>query len=159
MNDQDPKLQIVTPNRPKAPRLMRRLMRTRTVEGTGTTLGIPEEELDALRALNRNEVEYLLIGGYAMRFFGRRRRTKDVDVLTNNSIENTRKLFDAVREILGYTPRLVVENDVAISVVSKQDLLIIKRNAVARHPKRGNKEHADIDFIEALNGRRRTTSR
>ena len=126
-----------------------------------------------------------------MRFYGRRRRARDLDVLTNNSIENARKLYEAIRAILGYTPTLtidelsqpckkialaargpaldiltsvdglnfgtaynkrvsVVENGIEISVVSRDDLLFIKRTAVAKDPKRRKKEQADINFLESL---------
>jgi hypothetical protein len=142
-------------------------------------------------ALNQNAVEYLLIGGYAMRFYGRRRPAKDVDVLTNNSIENAGKLFEAIQAVLGYTPtlrmdeltqpckklslvnwgpdldiltsvdgldfgtaygkrELAVQNGVTIPIVSKQDLLFIKRTAAARDERRRKKEQADIQFLESL---------
>jgi hypothetical protein len=50
-------------------------------------------------------VEYLLIGGYAMRFYGAPRRPKDVDLLTNNAPENAGRLFPIIRDLLGYIPQ------------------------------------------------------
>lgn len=73
-----------------------------------TTLRIPRNELAAIKTLNQNQVEYLLIGGYAMRFYGALPCPKDVDLLTNNSPENAGRLFDIIRDLLGYTPRFTV---------------------------------------------------
>jgi hypothetical protein len=153
-------------------------------------LGIPEAELVAMEVLSRNAVDYLLIGGYAMRFYGSRRYAEDVDILANNSTENVRKLFETIRTVLGYTPNFtadelmlprkrislaphgpaldiltsvdgldfetahskresVIENGIPISVVSKEDLLFIKRSAAARDEKRRREEQADIAFLES----------
>jgi len=152
---------------------------------------MPKDELDAVAKLNQNAVEYLLIGGYAMRFFGKRRVAKDVDVLTNNSTENADRLYEAIRAVLGFTPRLTVaelrepskqiklgargpdldirtsvdgltfdaayqrrirtvERGIEIDIVSKDDLLFIKRIAIANDPKRQRKEQSDIKFLESL---------
>ncbi len=41
---------------------------------------LPEDFKDFLRLLNENEVEYLLIGGYAVGFYGYPRATHDMDI-------------------------------------------------------------------------------
>jgi len=57
-----------------------------------------------LVTLNNHGVEYVLIGGCAIRFWGRRRRTRDVDLLVNNDRQNAENLYEAIRAILGFTP-------------------------------------------------------
>src|SRR5712691_10779298 len=57
-----------------------------------TQLGIPRDELAVMKTLSWNQVEYLLIGGYAMRFYGSLRPAADVDLLIHNSPENAHRL-------------------------------------------------------------------
>jgi hypothetical protein len=54
------------------------------------------EEL--LRLLEENEVEYLVVGGYAVAFHGFPRFTKDIDVFFKASEENIAALRRALRE-------------------------------------------------------------
>lgn len=59
-------------------------------------------ELLALwRALNRNHVRYLMIGGFAVNMHGYTRSTKDVDVWLEDTPENRRRLRQSLHE-LGY---------------------------------------------------------
>ena len=65
-------------------------------------LNIPEEELRALDTLNGHGVAYLLIGGFAMRFYGADREVADVDVLTRNSPLNAKRLFRAIQRLVDH---------------------------------------------------------
>ena len=67
-------------------------------------LRIPDKELQAIKALNRHGVEYLLIGGYAMRFYGADRTPEDIDLFAKNSRENACRLYAAISEIVGHHP-------------------------------------------------------
>jgi len=69
-----------------------------------TSLGIPREELEALKALSRSDVQYLLIGGYAMHYYGFQRPTSGVDLLVGRSPENANRLFRATEKLLGHAP-------------------------------------------------------
>ncbi len=51
-----------------------------------------------LKLLNSNEVEYLLIGGYAVGIYGYIRATNDLDVWVRISPENSGKIENALRE-------------------------------------------------------------
>lgn len=51
--------------------------------------------------LNAREVEYLVVGGYAMALHGRPRNTGDLDVWVKSSPENSRRLM-AVLEAFGF---------------------------------------------------------
>jgi hypothetical protein len=54
------------------------------------------EEL--LELFNKNNVKYCIIGAYALAFYARPRYTKDIDILVENSIENARRILNALNE-------------------------------------------------------------
>jgi len=53
---------------------------------------------DLLRLFNSHNVEYLLVGGYAVGYHGYPRATGDMDVWTRISSDNAKKIKDALRE-------------------------------------------------------------
>jgi predicted nucleotidyltransferase len=55
---------------------------------------LPDDFREFLRLLNEADVEYLLIGGYAVGFHGYPRTTADMDVWVGVSEENARKLVE-----------------------------------------------------------------
>lgn len=57
--------------------------------------------LDFLRLLDRHGVRYLLIGGYAVTFYGHVRFTADIDFAYDPAPENSARLFAALREFWG----------------------------------------------------------
>jgi predicted nucleotidyltransferase len=54
-----------------------------------------EDFVDFLTSLNDNDVEYILVGGYAVIFHGYNRTTGDLDVWINPTVENYQKLMKA----------------------------------------------------------------
>ena len=48
-----------------------------------------------IKALNENEVDYLLVGGYAVIVHGYRRTTGDMDIWVNTTTGNLKKLIKA----------------------------------------------------------------
>ena len=52
---------------------------------------------DLLQALNEGEVEYLIVGGYAVAKHTEPRYTKDLDIWINNTRENAERVFQALR--------------------------------------------------------------
>lgn len=56
----------------------------------------PEDFRDFLRLLEENEVEYLLIGGYAVGFHGYPRATLDMDIWVRMTPENADKMVDVM---------------------------------------------------------------
>lgn len=54
-----------------------------------------EDFRDFIDALNKQEVEYLLVGGYAVILHGYRRSTGDMDVWVNVTAENHKRLIKA----------------------------------------------------------------
>lgn len=53
---------------------------------------------DFLNALRNNDVEFMLIGGYAVLFYGYARTTGDIDIWVNRNAENYAKISDAFLE-------------------------------------------------------------
>ena len=53
---------------------------------------------DFIKLLNQYEVEYMIIGGYAMAFHGRPRYTGDLDIWINISESNAKKMLKVLEE-------------------------------------------------------------
>jgi len=54
--------------------------------------------IDLINIFNKNNVQYILIGGYAVMHYTEPRYTKDVDLLINSSIENAKKVISSLDE-------------------------------------------------------------
>jgi len=57
-----------------------------------------EDFLDFLKALNDKEVEYMLVGGYAVILHGYNRTTGDMDIWVNRTKNNYKKLIKAFNQ-------------------------------------------------------------
>jgi predicted nucleotidyltransferase len=53
---------------------------------------------ELLRLLNESEARYLIVGGYAIMKYSEPHYTKDLDVWVDNSVENSARVFDALRK-------------------------------------------------------------
>jgi len=60
------------------------------------TTQIPPDFRDFLRLLNAHHVEYLLIGGYAVIFYGYPRTTGDLDIWVAQTPTNAQRISDAL---------------------------------------------------------------
>jgi hypothetical protein len=58
-------------------------------------------EMRCVSLLVRHNVEFLIVGGYAVRYHGEMRVAKDVDVLVGNDQRNSERLCVALTDILG----------------------------------------------------------
>ena len=67
----------------------------------GTTR-LPPDFKEFLKLLNSNKVEYLLIGGYAVGYYGYPRPTGDMDIWIARTPDNAQRVVDALREF-GFT--------------------------------------------------------
>lgn len=63
----------------------------------GTPL-LPPDFKDFLKLLNSKRAEYLLIGGYAVNYYGYSRATADMDIWIAIHPDNAGKIAEAVRE-------------------------------------------------------------
>ena len=59
---------------------------------------LPSDFKDFLKLLNSRHVEYLLIGGYAVGYYGYSRATADLDVWIAISSENAEKMVTVLRD-------------------------------------------------------------
>jgi len=77
---------------------------------------------ELLQALNECEVEYLVVGGYAVMKYTEPRYTKDLDVWVHNSPENSVKLFHALAKFGaplkhdGVTPETFTKQNVVYQI-------------------------------------------
>jgi predicted nucleotidyltransferase len=78
---------------------------------------LPEDFREFLRLLGENEVEYLLIGGYAVGFYGYPRATSDIDIWVGRSRENAERVvrtLNAFGFAAGVTPELFEAEDALV---------------------------------------------
>jgi predicted nucleotidyltransferase len=61
-------------------------------------ISLPKDLKEFLALLNSHQVEYLLIGGYAVGYHGYPRATGDMDIWVGVSAENARKLVTVLKE-------------------------------------------------------------
>ena len=62
------------------------------------TIQLPNDFKDFLKLLNAHEVEYLLIGGYAVGYYGYPRATADMDIWIAIQPRNAEKVVSALEE-------------------------------------------------------------
>jgi hypothetical protein len=67
----------------------------------GTSL-LPADFKDFLKLLNSKQVEYLLIGGYAVGYYGYSRATADIDIWIAINPTNAERVAQAISEFFGY---------------------------------------------------------
>src|SRR5271165_6258449 len=66
------------------------------------TIQLPPDFKDFLRLLSSSEVEYLVIGGYAVNYYGFARATADLDIWIGISPDNAERAASVVRQF-GFT--------------------------------------------------------
>lgn len=66
------------------------------------SMQLPQDFKDFLKSLNDHEVEYLLLGGYAVAYHGFPRTTLDMDIWIANTPENADKMILVMRAF-GFT--------------------------------------------------------
>ncbi len=87
---------------------------------------LPQDFKDFLKLLNAHEVNYLLIGGYAVGYHGYPRATSDLDIWVEISRENAKKLV-VVLKAFGFDLPEVEE-----SLFLQQDKVLRMGNAPIR---------------------------
>jgi hypothetical protein len=53
---------------------------------------------ELLELLNRHEAKYVIVGAYALAFYGHPRYTGDLDILIAPEIDNANKIINAIKE-------------------------------------------------------------
>jgi len=59
---------------------------------------LPKDWREFFELLNVNNVEYLVVGGFAVAFHGRPRYTDDIDLLFRSTPENAQRLESTIRQ-------------------------------------------------------------
>lgn len=67
---------------------------------------IPQDFKEFLKLLNENDAEYLLIGGYAVGYYGYPRPTGDMDVWIKISADNAEKVLKSLEQFGFTSPEL-----------------------------------------------------
>ena len=62
------------------------------------TIHLPPDFKEFLKLLNSNQVEYLLVGGYAVGYHGYPRATADMDIWIAANLQNAEKLVLVLKE-------------------------------------------------------------
>lgn len=83
----------------------------------GTPL-LPPDFKEFLKLLNSHSVEYLLVGGYAVGYYGYPRATADIDIWVARNPQNAEKLVAVLKEfgfnVPELTPALFLEENQVI---------------------------------------------
>ena len=66
-----------------------------------------------LELLNKNKVDYVIVGGYALAFYGYPRYTGDIDIYIKPDLENSKKIIQTLNDF-GFKSLNLVESDFTI---------------------------------------------
>ncbi len=79
------------------------------------TIRLPTEFSELLKLLNAHEVNYLIVGGYAVAYHGYPRTTGNIDLWIEQTSENAAQVVQALRDfgfdVPSLTPALFLEKD------------------------------------------------
>ena len=70
---------------------------------------IPQDFKEFLKLLNENNIEYLLIGGYAVNYYGYVRPTGDIDIFVGRNQQTAEKLVKVLKEFGFNLPELNID--------------------------------------------------
>ncbi|MCB4790482.1 MAG: nucleotidyltransferase [Elusimicrobia bacterium] len=87
---------------------------------------LPQDFKEFLKLLNSKEVEYLVIGGYAIGYYGYPRATGDLDIWVAINESNAQKLFNVLKEFGFNSP------DITESIFKEKDKVIRMGNPPLR---------------------------
>ncbi|MDI6752244.1 MAG: hypothetical protein QME07_05225 [bacterium] len=105
-----------------------------------------EDLLSVCQRLNEEEAKYLLIGGFAMNYYGLTRTTEDIDLLIDPSADNISK----IKISLSFLPDNAI-NEIALDDVSKYEVVRVADEIVIDLLKKACEityEEADIEYFE-----------
>lgn len=115
---------------------------------------LPSDFKEFLKLLNSNHVEYLLIGGYAVAYYGYPRATADMDLWIAISAINAERAANALREfgfdVPELTPQTLLARNkiVRIGAPPMRIELMTSISGVSFEDCYRSRTHATIDGIE-----------
>jgi len=104
-------------------------------------MNLNKDFLDFIELLNKHNVEYMVVGGYAVGLHGHPRYTGDLDVWIKKSEENIDKLFFTIKDFGG-----------PLAHIEKAQLM---KNATKQNPSPGisfGREPIRIEVITTIDG-------
>jgi hypothetical protein len=114
----------------------------------GTHVELRADFKDFLRVLNKREVKYLIVGGYAVMKYTEPFYTKDMDIWIEPTPENAKRAYEAIREFGAPMADLSVED------LSQQHIVFQFGMAPARVDVMTSIDA--VSFVEAWNDRVQT---
>lgn len=101
-------------------------MAAQNAEGQGSRPPTIDDLVTICRRLNEKDVRYVLIGGFAMNYYGLPRATEDIDLLIDPSSNNISKIKNALSFLPDNAVKEVAPDDVEkYEVVRVADEIII----------------------------------
>ena len=61
-------------------------------------MNVERDYEELLRLLNENKVQYCVVGAFSVAFYSRPRFSKDIDLLVKPTLENGKKIINALKE-------------------------------------------------------------
>jgi hypothetical protein len=71
---------------------------------------LPQDFKEFLESFNARHVEYMIVGSYALAYYGAPRYTGDIDVFIHRTEENARRVIDALKDFGFAFPNLKAED-------------------------------------------------
>ena len=71
-------------------------------------MNLNDNFVEFIELLNKHEVRYVLVGGWAVIFAGYSRTTGDMDVLVERTEENANKIISVLRDFWGSTISFII---------------------------------------------------
>ena len=98
---------------------------------------------ELVRALKKEKINYMIVGGYAVNFHGHSRNTVDIDLIIKFTLANLKKIEKLLQQ-MGMVSRLPID---AVSVYNFRDEYIKNRNLIAWNFYNENDPTDQIDIL------------
>jgi hypothetical protein len=99
--------------------------------------------VELVKALKKEKVNYMIVGGYAVNFHGYSRNTVDIDLIIKFTLANLKKVERLLGE-MGMVSRLPID---AISIFKFRDEYIKNRNLIAWNFYNENDPTDQVDIL------------
>ena len=96
-----------------------------------------------VKALKKEKINYMIVGGYAVNFHGYSRNTVDIDLIIKFTLANLKKIEKLLQQ-MGMVSRLPID---AVSVYNFRDEYIKNRNLIAWNFYNENDPTEQIDIL------------
>ena len=113
-----------------------------------------EDYKEMLQILLRNEVNFLVVGAYAMAAYGYPRATGDFDIWVDTTLENSQRIYKSVSDfgapLSGITERTFTEKGIVfqIGVAPRRIDIITHIDGVEFHNAYQDKEEVEIENMK-----------